>query len=68
MIENFIRKNPEIHSRLSKENKINNFHSPMRGNAFQTSRKIKSPTQNSPGEILDAIRKNSWIQQNQWLQ
>ena len=47
----------KIHNQLTEEEKINYFHSLMRGDALQTFKNITSPNRENLGEILTVFRK-----------
>ena len=47
----------KIHSQLTEEDKINNFHSLMRGDALQTFKNISSSNQENLAEILTVFRR-----------
>ena len=47
----------KIHNQLTEEDKINYFHSLMRGDALQTFKNITSPNRESLGEILTVFRR-----------
>ena len=47
----------KIHNQLTEEDKINYFHSLMRGDALQTFKNIDSPNRENLGEILTAFRR-----------
>ena len=46
-----------IHNRLTEEDRINYFHSLMRGDALQTFKNINGPTRENLGEILAVFRR-----------
>ena len=46
----------KIHNQLTQEDKINYFHSLMRGDALQTFKNITSPNRENLGEILTVFR------------
>ena len=47
----------KIHNHLTQEDKINYFHSLMRGDAVQTFKNITSPNKENLGEILTVLRR-----------
>ena len=47
----------KIHNQLTVEDRINNFHSLMRGDALQTFKNIIGPTRENLGEILAVFRR-----------
>ena len=47
----------KIHNHLTEEDRINYFHSLMRGDALQTFRNINGPTRENLGEILAVFRR-----------
>ena len=47
----------KIHNQLTEEDKINNFHSLMRGDALQTFKNITSPNRENLAEILTVFRR-----------
>ena len=49
----------KIYNQLTREDKINYFHSLMRGNALQTFKNITSPNREILGEILTVFRRNT---------
>ena len=55
--ENLFPTNLKIHNQLTEENKINYFHSLMRGDALQTFKNITSPNREKLGEILTVFRR-----------
>ena len=48
----------KIHNQLTQEDKINYFHSFMRGDALQTFKNINSHNRGNLGEILTVFRRN----------
>ena len=48
----------KIHNQLTEEDKIDYFHSLMRGDALQTFKNILSPNRENLGEILTVFRRN----------
>ena len=52
MFENLFQTSLKIHNQLTEEDKINYFHSLMRGDALQTFKNITSPNREKLGEIL----------------
>ena len=57
MFENLFQTSLKIHNQLTEEDKINYFHSLMRGDALQTFKNITSPNRESLGEILTVFRR-----------
>ena len=55
--EDLFQTSLQIHSQLTKEDKINYFHSLKRGDALQTFKNITSPNREHLGEILTVFRK-----------
>ena len=47
----------KIHNQLTQENKINYFHSLMRGDDLQTFKNITTPNRENLGEILTVFRR-----------
>ena len=52
LFENLFQTSLRIHNQLTEEDRINYFHSLMRGDALQTVKNINSPTGENLGEIL----------------
>ena len=57
MFEDLFQTSLKIHNQLTEEDKINHFHSLMRGDALQTFKNITSPNRESLGEILTVFRR-----------
>ena len=57
LFEDLFQTSLKIHNQLTEEDKINNFHSLMRGDALQTFRNIISLNRENLGEILTVFRK-----------
>ena len=58
LFEDLLQTSLKIHNQLTEENKINNFHSLMRGDALQTFKNITSPNRENLAEILTVFRRN----------
>ena len=57
LIEDLFQTSLKIHNQLTEEDKINYFHSLMRGDALQTFKNITSPNRENLGEILTVFRR-----------
>ena len=57
LFEDFFQTSLKIHNQLTEDDRINYFHSLMRGDALQTFKNINGPTRKSLGEILAVFRK-----------
>ena len=57
LFEDLIQTSLKIHNQLTEEDKINYFHSLMRGDALQTFRNNTSPNRENLGETLTVFRK-----------
>ena len=57
LFEDLFQTNLKIHNQLTEEDKINYFHSLMRGDALQTFKNIISPNREKLGEILTVFRR-----------
>ena len=57
LFEDLLQTSLKIHNQLTEEDKINYFHSRMRGDALQTFKNITSPNRESLGEILTVFRR-----------
>ena len=57
LFEDLIQTSLKIHNQLTEEDKINYFHSLMRGDALQTFKNITSPNRDNLGEILTVFRR-----------
>ena len=55
LFEDLFQTNLKIHNQLTEEDKINFFHSLMRGDALQTFKNITNPNREILGEILTAF-------------
>ena len=58
LFEDLFQTSLKIHNQLTEEDKINYFHSLMRGDALQTFKNINGPTQEKLAEILAVYRRN----------
>ena len=57
LFEDLFQTSWKIHNQLTEENKINNVHSLMRGDALQTFKNITTPNRENLGEILTLFRR-----------
>ena len=57
LFEDLFQTSLKIHNQLTEENKINYFHSLMRGDALQTFKNISSPNRENLTEILTVFRR-----------
>ena len=57
LFEDLFQTSLKIHNQLTEEDRINYFHSLMRGDAFQTFKNINGPTRENLGEILAVFRR-----------
>ena len=57
LFEDFFQTSLKIHNQLTEEEKINYFHSLMRGDALQTFKNITSPNREKLAEILTVFRR-----------
>ena len=57
LFEDLFQTSLKIHNQVTEENKINYFHSLMRGDALQTFKNITSPNRENLGEILTVFRR-----------
>ena len=57
LFEDLFQTSLKIHDQLTEDDRINYFHSPMRGDALQTSKKNNCPTQENLREILAVFRR-----------
>ena len=57
LFEDLFQISLKIHNQLTQEDKINYFHSLMRGDALQTIKNITSPNRENLGEILTVFRR-----------
>ena len=57
LFENLFQTSLKIHNQLTEEDKINYFHSLMRGDALQTFKNISSPNRENLTEILTVFRR-----------
>ena len=57
LLEDLFQTSLKIHNQLTQEDKINYFHSLMRGDALQTFKNITSPNSENLGEILTVFRR-----------
>ena len=56
LFEDLFQKSLKIHNQLTEEDRVNYFHSLMRGDALQTFENINGPTRENLGEILAVFR------------
>ena len=52
LFEDLFRTSLKIHNQLTEDDRINYFHSPMKGDALQTFKNINRPTRENLGEVL----------------
>ena len=57
LFEDLFQTRSQIHNQLTQEDKINYFHSPIRGDTLQTFKNITSPNREKLGEILTVFRR-----------
>ena len=57
LFEDMFQTSLKIHNQLTEEDRINYFHSLMRGDALQTFKNINGPTRENLGEILAVFRR-----------
>ena len=57
LFEDLFKTSLKIHNQLTEDNKINYFHSLMRGDAIQTFKNITSPNRENFAEILNVFRR-----------
>ena len=57
LFEDLFQTSLKIHNHLTQEDKINYFHSLMRGDALQTFKNITTPNRENSGEILTVFRR-----------
>ena len=57
LFEDLLQTSLKIHNQLTEEDRINYFHSLMRGDALQTFENINGPTRENLGEILAVYRR-----------
>ena len=57
LYEDLFQTSLTIRNQLTEEDKINYFHSLMRGDALQTFKKITSPNRENLGEFLNVFRR-----------
>ena len=57
LFEDLFQTSLKIHNQLTEEDRINYFHSLMRGDALQTFKNISGPTRENLGEILAVFRR-----------
>ena len=57
LFEDLFQTNLKIHNQVTEDDRINYFHSLMRGDALQTFEKINGPIRENLGEILAAFRR-----------
>ena len=58
LFEDLFQTSLKIHNQLTEDDRINNFHFLMRGDALQVFKNISGPTQENLGEILAVFRRN----------
>ena len=58
LFEDLFQTSLKIHNQLTEDDRINYFHSLMRGDALQTFKNISGPTRENLGEILAVFRRN----------
>ena len=58
LFEDMFQTSLKIHNQLTEEDRINYFHSLMRGEALQTFKNINGPTREKLGELLAVFRTN----------
>ena len=58
LFEDLFQTSLKVHNQLTEEDRINYFHSFMKGDALQTFKNIKGPTRKNLGEILAVFRRN----------
>ena len=56
LFEDLFQPSLKIHNQLTEDDRINYFHSLMRGDALQTFKNINSPTRENLGEILAVFK------------
>ena len=59
LFEDLFQTSLKIHNQLTEEDRINYFHSLMRGDALQTFKNINGPTRENLGEILAVFRRKN---------
>ena len=57
MFEDPFQTSLKINNQLTEEDKINHFHSPMRGDALKTFKNITSPNRENLGDIVTVFRR-----------
>ena len=57
LLEDLFQTSLKIHNQLTEDDRINYFHSLMRGDALQTFKNINDPTRENPEEILAVFRR-----------
>ena len=57
LFEDLFQTSLKIHNQLTEDDRINYFHSPMRGDALQTFKNINGPTRENLGEILEVFQR-----------
>ena len=57
LFEDLFQRSLKIHDELTQEDKINYFHSLMRGDALPTFKNITTPNRDNLGEILTMFRR-----------
>ena len=58
LFEDLFQTTLKMHNQLTEENRINHFHSLMRGDALETFKSINGPTRENLGETLAVFRRN----------
>ena len=66
LFEDLFQTSLKIHNQLTEEDKINYFHSLMRGDELQTFKNISSPNRENLTEILTVFRRK-YVNPSQWL-
>ena len=59
LLEDLFQTSLKIHNQLTDEDRINYFHSPVRGDAFQTFQNFNGPTWENLGEFLAVLEGNT---------
>ena len=59
LFEDLFQTSFKVHNQLTQENKINYFHSLLRGDALQTFKNITTPNRENLGEILTVFRRKN---------
>ena len=61
LFEDLFQTSLKIHNQLNEHDRINYFHSLMRGDALQTFKNINGPTRENLGEILAVCFRRTFI-------